>query len=219
MRLTAPRTPAPGGGVEPALRLDFLSSDEFRGQGGSLFPAATPPTVNNGLVLNGVDQSATIPLAQYTQAFQGGVSDEVSIYQEFFPDFNYTEAVIRSLWDGAAPNRYICYKNSAGPDYFMYFFAGATTQIAAISAVVYGALWQTGGRNRVLVTAKSGANAFYLNGTQIGTSVTAWSRALPSIMSIGATPATFFFDGTITDFRIYNRKLTSAEALEMTTVT
>lgn len=220
MRLTAPRTPAPGGGVEPAVRYDFLSSDEFRGMGGVLMPAATPPTVNNGLVLDGAAQYATVPLAWYAQAFQGGSPLQVSFVCEFFPDFNYDEAANRTLYDGAAPNRYICYKDATPPNYPLYFYAGATTLVGTVNAAAYGARWVAGGKNRIAATLQSGANEFFLNGASIGSSVAVWARVLPSMLMIGAsTGPALFFDGTITDFRIYNRKLTNAEAIEMTTLT
>jgi hypothetical protein len=199
----------------------MLSADELASQGVSLLPAATPPSVNNGLVLNGTTQYATVPLAWYAQAFQGGTPGEVSIYFEFFPDFNYTEAVDRALCDGVAPNRYVIYKGSVAP-YNLYFYAGATTLLAQVSSATYGGLWATGQRNRVVACMLTGASVFYLNGTQIGTSGVAWSRVLPAQFSIGSSVlagGANYFDGTITDFRIYNRKLTSAEALSLTALT
>ena len=221
MRLTTPKTAAPGGGVEPAVRFDFLSSDEVRGQGMSLFPAATPPTVNNGLVLNGASQYATVPLTQIVQAFQGGVSGQLTEYVEFFPDFNYTEAVDRALFDCIAPNRYIIYKSAVGPAYFLHFYAGATTLIASIDSAVYGALWRTGGKNRIAAALSNGNSVFFLNGAVIGGSAVAWGRVLPSnMMTIGATNGPLnLFDGVITDLRLYSRMLTNAEGIELTTLT
>jgi hypothetical protein len=219
MRLATSKTAAPGGGVEPALRLDFLGPDELLGQGVQLYPAATPPVVDKGMVLDGATQYAQILLAQYAQAFQGGAASQASFFVEFFPDFNYTEAVNRALYGGAVPNRYICYKDATPPNYTLYFYAGATTLVGTVLAGAYGAYWRVGGRNRIVAALQGGANAFYLNGVLIGSSVAVWARVLPSQIMIGADvgPA-LYFDGTITDFRIYNRQLTPAEAIEMTTV-
>lgn len=220
MRLRASTTAAPGGGVEPQLHLDFLSSDECAGQGVTLLPAATPPTVNQGMALNGTTQYATIQLAWYAQAFQGGAPGALSIYCEFFPNFNYSAVQFGVLCYTPVANRYNIIKTNAGPNFDLQFTAGSVV-IGTIAGGVYGGLWRVAGKNRVLMTAVSGTNDFYLNGTSIGTSVTAWSRVLPSLLNVGsATPdAAIYFDGTITDFRIYNRKLTSAEALQLTALT
>lgn len=222
MRLRAPTTAAPGGGVEPQLHLDFLSSDELAGQGVSLFPAATPPTVNNGLQLNGTTQYArVIQEGWYSQAFRGGVSNELTVYHEFFPDFNYNEATVaRPFLDCPVGNRYLFYKSPTGPGFSLQFYAGAFTFVGGVAAAAYGALWRVGQKNRMAAALKSGANVFYLNGSQIGTSVTAWVRGAPTGLYIGSTNTPdAWFAGTIKDFRIYNRQLTAAEAIELTTVT
>ena len=46
--------------MEPVFHLDMLSADELAGQNVSLLPAATPPSVNQGLVLNGTTQYARV---------------------------------------------------------------------------------------------------------------------------------------------------------------
>lgn len=220
MRLGTPKTPGTYG-MEAALRLDMLSSDEVRGQGVSLLSAATPPTVSNGLVLNGVDQYATIPLAWYTQAFRTsvpGAAGALSIYFEFFPDFDYTEDVSRFFLDSGV-NRQIILKGPNASNYAIDFYLGPATYVGQVLGAVYGPLWRISNRNRLCVAATSGANFFYLNGSLIGSSVTAWPIAPPSVLYLGASivPSNFF-DGIITDFRIYQRQLTNAEAIQLTTV-
>jgi hypothetical protein len=219
VRLGTAKTAGPAG-MEPVLRLDMLNADEMVGQGVSLMPTATPPSVSSGLLLNGSTQYARILLAHYTAAFEGGGSDEVSIYEEFAPDANYTEVAGRAFWDGAAPNRYLAAKSGVGPTFPIVFYAGATTAVGSIDAAVYGAYWRTGARNRICATMKSGANAFYFNGVQIGTDPAAWSRVLPDVIDVGASASAGanYFAGTIYDFRVYSRKLTAAEAIELTTV-
>jgi hypothetical protein len=218
VRLSSPKTPGPYG-MEPTLRLDFLSSDELAGQGVTLYPTATPPTVNRGMTLDGSTQYAKILLSEYSAVFSGGVIDEVSIYEEFWPDFNYNEAVRRPLWDGSGgANVYACLKSEVGPDYPLLFFAGAFSLVATINASIYGPFWRVGAKNKILFSGKSGPNAFYLNGYSIGTSANLWSVLPSDNVCIGATPGNFFFDGVISDFRMYSRKLTDAESIELTTV-
>ena len=219
MRLAAPKTPGPYG-MEPTLRLDFLSSDELSGQGVALYPTATPPAVNRGMTLDGSTQYAKVLLSQYSAVLEGGVTNELSIYCEFWPDFNYDEAVLRSLWDSTdGTNVYICRKSDAGPNYPLLFYAGAFSLVLSINAATYGPLWRVGAKNRVLFAGKSGPNEAFLNGTSIGSAANLWTRAVCSDLCIGAKPGDFYFDGMITDFRVYNRQLPAAEAIEMTTVT
>lgn len=222
MRLRAPTTPAPGGGVEAAFHLDMLSSDELAGQGVSLLPAATPPSVNQGLVLNGVSQYATVPLAWYATAFEGGTPGELSVYAEFNPPWAYNAAGNdMALFDGVPTTSYMFYFQRSAPNYNIMFFAGSGL-LATIGGAAYGALWRTGLPNKIAMRCASGSSAFYLNGAEIGTSVAAWTRALTTALSIGSSVpggSTRYFQGTVLDFRIYNRKLTSAEALQLTTLT
>jgi len=220
VRLGTPKTPGPVG-MEPALRLDFLSSDELAGQGVTLLPAAAPPVVNHGMVLNGVDQYATIPLSWITQAFPvttPGAAGALTVYFEFFPSFDYTEDVTRFLLDSTG-NRQIVLKGPAASGYAMDFYFGPTVFIGQVLGAVYGPLWNTGGRNRLCLALVSGANNFYFNGVAIGSSITAWPIAFPTVLYLGATivPSNFF-GGSITDFGIYPRKLTPAEAIELTTL-
>lgn len=221
MRLGTPKTPGPYG-LEPAARWDFLSADEVAGQGISLLPAATPPSVNQGLVLNGTTQYATVPLAWFTQAFRmstPGAAGAFSLYFEFFPDFNYTENVTRYFLDSTG-NRQIILKGAAASSYALDFYMGTTIFIGQVLGAVYGPLWRTSNKNRLCLALTSGANFFYFNGTLIGSSVTAWPIALPSVLYLGSSIVpSDYFDGTITDFAIYPRQLTSAEAIQLTTVT
>jgi hypothetical protein len=208
--------------MEPAFRLDMLSADELAGQGVSLMPAATPPVVNQGLVLNGTTQYATVPLANLTQAFRMstvGAAGPLSIFIEFFPDFAYTEDVTRYFLDSTG-NRQIILKGAAASNYALDFYFGTTIFIGQVLGAVYGPLWRTGSRNRLCLAITSGANNFYFNGTLIGSSVTAWPIALPTVLYLGSSIVPSDpFDGTITDFAIFNRQLTAAEAIQLTTVT
>jgi hypothetical protein len=220
VRLGTPKTPGPYG-LEPAARWDFLSADEVAGQGISLLPAATPPSVNQGLVLNGTSQYVTVPLAWITQAFRTtvpGAAGPLSVFIEFFPDFNYTEDVIRFLMDSTG-NRQIVLKGPAASSYALDFYFGATTFIGQVLGAVYGPLWRTGGKNRLCLALTSGANNFYFNGSLIGSSVTAWAISQPTVLYLGSSIVpSDYFDGTITDFALYPRQLTAAEAIQLTTV-
>ena len=221
MRLGTPKTPGPYG-MEPALRLDMLSSDELASQGVSLLPAATPPSVNQGLVLNGTTQYATVPLAWFTQAFKmstPGAAGAFSLYFEFFPDFDYTQDAIRFFLDSTG-NRQIVLKGPAASNYALDFYVGPTTFIGQVLGAVYGPLWRTGAKNRLCLALVSGANFFYFNGVLIGSSVTAWPIALPTVLYLGSSIVpSDYFDGVITDFALFPRQLTAAEAIQLTTVT
>jgi hypothetical protein len=208
--------------MEPALRLDMLSSDELASQGVSLLPAATPPSVNQGLVLNGTTQYATVPLAWFTQAFKmstPGAAGAFSLYFEFFPDFDYTQDAIRFFLDSTG-NRQIVLKGPAASNYALDFYVGPTTFIGQVLGAVYGPLWRTGAKNRLCLALVSGANFFYFNGVLIGSSVTAWPIALPTVLYLGSSIVpSDYFDGVITDFALFPRQLTAAEAIQLTTVT
>lgn len=200
----------------------MLSSDELAGMGVSLLPSATPPSVNQGLVLNGTTQYVTVPQPWITPAFRmstPGAAGAFSIFIEFFPDFNYTEDATRFFLDSTG-NRQIILKGPAASNYALDFYLGPTTFVGQVLGAVYGPLWRTANKNRLCIACVSGANNFFLNGTLIGSSATAWPISLPSVLYIGASIApSNFFDGTITDFAIYQRQLTNAEALQLTTVT
>jgi hypothetical protein len=198
----------------------MLSSDELAGQGVQLYPAATPPSVNNGIVLNGTSQYATVASSWFATAFEGGTPGEITMYAEFTPNFDYTEAVDRALFDGlSGTNRYLIQK-SAAADKRIYFYAGASTLLGWIFGVDYGPYWRVGMPNKVLARCVSGANYFYFNGVQYGLTNTAWTRTLPTGLIVGAAQGpSLYWGGTISDVRFYNRQLTAAEAIQLTTLT
>lgn len=220
MRLTAPKTPAPGGGVEPAVRYDFLSSDEFRGMGGSLFPAAAPPVVNNGLVLDGATQYATLENNRLTPVFLAGVRDEISVYVEFAPTFNWDAVGNRGLYDSNADGTRCYLFKMANPGNELYANIGQTLCVD-VAPASYSALWRQNQQNRVVIAAKSASTAIYLNGVAVvnASAAAAFTRRLPSGVYIGCgVGGGSFFAGTIFDWCLWPRKLTSAEALEITRV-
>jgi len=220
MRLGTPKTPGPYG-LEPAWRADFLSADECAGMGISLLPALTPPTVNQGLVLNGA-QYATVENNRLTPAFLAGVQDELSSYVEFAPTFNWDDASARMLYDSDAfaGRRFYLYK-VANPDNRFYGVI-ASAAFVEIAPANYSAIWRQNQRNRVVVAAKSASTAVYMNGVALVNAAAAvpFPRNLPSGVMIGAaTGVTSFFSGTIYDWCLWPRKLQPAEAIQLTTVT
>ena len=166
-----------------------------------------------GMTLNGTTQYATIPTSRMTAPFLGGAPNEISFVVTFIPTFAAAEAVNRAFYDGVAPNRYIAYRDATAPNYNLYFYAGATTLVGTVAIAAYGGLWLVGQRNQIVAALRSGANVFYLNGAQIGTSAVVWSKLLLSslLYSGCATAGTMFFAGTLSDRAIFGRQLTPAE--------
>ena len=210
MRLRAPTTPSCCG-VEPAFHLDMLSSDELAGQGVSLYPAATPPSVNRGLVLNGT--------TQYARCRAGFLlPQQFTFYVEFTPTFNYdNNSVFTFLYGDAAAQGWFFKNNNANLNR-LFFLVGAGS--IYVNGADYGALWVQNGRNRIAVRATTGASVMYLNGIALATVSVAWTSSPSNYYFVGAdaTPGTYF-PGTIYDVQIYTRLLTAAEAIQLTTVT
>lgn len=213
MRMRAPTTPSCCG-VEPAFHLDMLSSDELAGQGVSLLPAATPPSVNQGLVLNGTTQYASVRNNIILPAV-------LTYYMEFAPTFNYTANALYIAQDGdAAGTRFGWYKHdNANLNRIIFMYAGGTP--AFTNGADYGAYWRQNQRNKLCCRMMSGACVTYLNGNALVTNNAGYSLGVnPDRIFIGATYlGTAPFPGTIYDVRIYTRYLTVAEAIELTTLT
>lgn len=213
MILATPKTPGPYG-LEPSVRWDFLNADECAGQGISLLPALTPPSVNQGLVLNGTTQYATArsPLANVPLVF--------SYYMEFAPTFAYTVNALYMAMDGdGASSRLGWYKHDNANSNRIHFLYGAVSPAYANGAD-YGTLWRQNQRNRLCLRATTGACAIYLNGSAVVTNNVAYSALIvPNYFYVGATYlATAQFPGTIYDVQIYPRLISAAEAIQLTTV-
>lgn len=219
MRLATPKAPGPYG-MEPSWRADFLSADECAGQGISLLPAATPPTVNNGVTLNGATQYARLQGNTVGSAIMSGPATELSYVLEFSPSFAYNDGVAHTLFEQRTTviaTGYRCYKWSTSVLYIDIAGVG----IASIAGATYGALWRVGSRNKLAISARSGNNNVWLNGTSIlAAGATAWTKIIPDLqLFIGVDQGlATFFSGTFYDFRIYPRGLTNAECSELTTI-
>lgn len=211
MRLGTPKTPAPGGGVEPVFRLDMLSADELAGQGVTLLPALTPPTVNQGLVLNGTTQYAVARKNFILPA-------EFTMYFEFTPTFNYTVDANYVFSDSDALYRLLLLKyNNVNLNRILLLLGAGAIYVDGPN---YGAIWRTNQRNKLCVVAATGAGLIYLNGMAVATANNPYTIGYFNNVVIGAD---YFggnnFPGTFFDVQIYTRLLTAAEALQLTTVT
>jgi hypothetical protein len=210
MRLSTPKTAAPGGGLEPAVRYDFLSPDELAGQGVQLYPAATPPVVDHGMTLNGVNQ--------YARARNSIVLPQsFTWYAEFNPAFAYDEDAAHALSDGdSGASRVMLLKNDAAGLYRLLLLVGTGAVYAA--SADYSALWRRNQRNRICVMAASGGGSMYLNGSAVAVATSPWTLTHSSFFYVGASfTASSFFSGVLYDMQIYPRLVTAAEAIQMTT--
>jgi len=209
VRLGTPKTPGCCG-MEPAFRLDMLSADELAGQGVSLMPAATPPSVNQGLVLNG---------AQYAKARAGFLlSQQFSAYFEFLPTFNFDVDAACSFICGDSLVAGWFFKNSNINLNRLHYLIGAGG--IYVDGPNYGAYWRQNQRNRLCACLESGLGVMYLNGVALVTANIAFTVTSSVYYYLGVRfDATSFFPGTFYDVQIYNRKLQPAEALQLTTVT
>lgn len=211
MRMRAPTTPSCCG-VEPAFHLDMLSADELAGQGVSLLPAATPPSVNQGLVLNGT--------TQYARARNQLVLPQlITLYVEFLPTFAYNANNTYTLTDGDGVSTRIAVLklDNANLNRIYLLIGGGSIYV---DGAVYGAGWLQNQRNKLVFVCLSGAGAFFLNGVQYGASNVAFTTPNPTYFHYGITYAgTAPYPGTIYDVRIYTRLLTAAEAIQLTTLT
>lgn len=199
--------------MEPAFRLDMLSADELAGQGVSLYPVATPPSVNQGLVLNGVNQ--------YARARNNIIlPSQFTIFVEFMPTFNWDLNGQKAFCDGdAAGTRIILFKNNNASGNLLSYIAG--TYGATVASADYSALWRLNLRNRIAIASANTACAYYMNGVALVE--TNFAGAGPAHMNYFTLGADYTgasnFAGTIYDFQIYPRLLTAAEAIQLTTVT
>ena len=164
------------------------------------------PAIDKGVTLNGTTDYLT-----YDAVGSFFASSEISIVVEFWPDFNPSSGVDRYIFDSDSAARYLCYINAAGQLYTT--LANVTNLI--LNKSIYETYWVDYGKNVLVISGKTAAVNYWLNGVLIGSSSAAWVPKPPSFSTIGARYTGISpFDGRITKFQIYDRLLTAGEAAD-----
>lgn len=118
---------------------------------------------------------------------------------EFWPAFAAAETVWRTFFYTQLVNRtYVVH--SGGGD--LQVFTGASVGVMTALLADYQAYWRVNQRNVLVVACRSGANAMWLNGTQIAASALAWTPQANPQSYVG-----FAYDGASYPFFGYLRSL------------
>jgi len=163
------------------------------------------PAIDKGVTLDGSTQ-----YVQYegivTNSF---ILDRASVVLEFYPDFAVNDGVSRYLW-------------ATGPDDFILKVSSDTLNCRLGKNTVvcnpgtYQSYWYQNKRNVLVVEGDSSGVRVYLNGYLVGSVVTPFVShdVLRHILGFRLGAGVVYFDGRITKFQIYDRKLTQQEALD-----
>lgn len=139
----------------------------------------------------------------------------------FKPDLDWNADTTYLMFDSLdSSGRYFIIKRNAASDYRMDFRMGSATSIEVASSTI-APLWNLNTTNTI-VMSKSGSSDtdVWLNGTQIVTNNTAAQASINAEkINLGVQWNGFFpYNGEICDFRIWQRKLTDAEALKLSSI-
>jgi hypothetical protein len=185
--------------------------------------------VANGGVVTGAatfDQSrgmrfdGSTNYVQYRPNTQPCCSGFWSAVIEFTPEFvPAIPGVLTYLLDTQTGGRTIVRFESTGE---MQVYTGATAGILNLAKASYIAYWRQGARNCLVMSCRSGANTFWLNGTQISTNATPWTAGPTGSIRLGANAVgTEKFSGYIRSIKLFRGKvaadlLTVQEAIDYT---
>jgi hypothetical protein len=137
-----------------------------------------------------------------------------SLVLEFAPDFAANENAVRYFLDTDGAGTSVYHGNTAGNN-ALVVKTGASTTILTVLLADYTAYWKLNQRNTLVVTARTGANEVYLNGTLIGTSATVWTAQTQTTLYVGATNAgASTFLGSIRSLRWFRHNV-AAELLTL----
>ena len=202
-RLTQNSTPA-----ERALGCSFAETFETSAKvvdnGGTVTGA---PTIDHGVTLNGTSEYITYAV----QGHEFGPT-VISVVAEFWPDFEYTENLIRYIVSANA-NGCLIFKHDNGNSNALVVYLGGAA-IASVNSSVYGSYWNVNAKNVVQVMGTSGDTDIYLNGVFLQNSASAFTTPSPTSFFVGASSAgNSWFKGTIKQVKVFNRLLTASDAL------
>jgi hypothetical protein len=138
---------------------------------------------SKGALFDGVNDYLTVPVR--IQPFSGYCWNAII---DFFPAFAANANVVYYFVDTNGGSTSIYHDNTAGNN-ALVVKTGAGTTILTVLLAAYTAYWKVNQRNTLVITARTGVNAIYLNGVPIGTSATAWTAQAQTTLYLGATNA------------------------------
>lgn len=157
-----------------------------------------------GVILNGTTQYLTRPLGL---ELSGGVQ---TWHLEFYPTFAANDGADHYLISApfGEAGRVSAQKTAVGG--IIIWAGGAAVMNIALAS--WESYWRVNGRNLLSWSVTSGSNTAWLNGNQIGSSVTAWAAGACTSLFVGATTAGATpFAGRITRLYIGHHTSTLAE--------
>jgi len=169
---------------------------------------------DNGLELDGTADYAKRNISN----FQVGKALNMSLELEFTPDFAYTENATRYLFS-LGTGYYLAKLNNAGSNVLRLYLGG--TSIVDIASATYGAYWNVGSKNTIIVATSGTATDVYLNSNLIVSGdATAWVHTYQDTLNFGCDSSyANCFDGKIHKFNLYDVKLSALEVSRLYTKT
>ncbi len=186
-----------------------------------LFTSAANIALNRGVVTGALeyrDKGAYFDGTNdyITYANKGNLSQQsyLSFVIEFTPAFAHNDGADHFFFDTTAGARTVFYKSAASQLIFNFFGTG----VFVLAAAAYSAYWKTNQRNVFVIAGTTGAQKMYLNGVEVGSASTAYTKATNTNFYIGASNAgTLKFIGVMHSFKIFISNisaLTAQEALD-----
>lgn len=156
------------------------------------------PTFDKGIVLDGTND-----YIKYALDGHEFYSDEISIEQEFWPNFATDEDTIRFLFDSTLNSTYSMYKHSHAYDNILVLNLG-NQAIAHIPEATYSPHWKINERNVLQISSNGTTTNVRLNKNLILSGGNAWTKKAPTEFSIGAKYSGHWkFKGKIGPVKVY----------------
>ncbi|VVB60242.1 Concanavalin A-like lectin/glucanases superfamily protein [uncultured archaeon] len=181
------------------------------GNDGMLLPAGSPPQwvdgkLGKGLQFDGVGDYVNAGASSMFN-MNNVITIETWVYPS--PSSSFSGLVSKKQWDGDVIGYHLA-RTSTGNIYFAW--GNGTVKDTLASAPVPNNIW-----TNVVATFDNGKSSIYING--INTSKTSAVSSIANTgyyLSIGSTQgATYPFNGTIDEVRIYNKALTPDDTISL----
>ena len=136
-------------------------------------------------------------------------SDNLTIEQEFWPDFEYDEDGKKYFFNtGPGGKEYLLFKHDNARNNVLRLYLGATTMIGDIPSATYSPHWKVNERNVIQISSDGTTINVYLNNNLIFSGGNAWTKTAPTYFVIGASRAGGDkFRGKIGPVKIYQSVL------------